>query len=77
MFKTAEELKEFVIWAKKEGLKNFRSPAFSFEISDLALLSLVKNPEEDSADLLERARLEQEMEKSEFEDLLYHSTKSR
>lgn len=77
MLNDIDKLKEFILWAKKEGVKSFKNEHIQFELSDLALVTALQPEADMKADLLERARIEREVEKSEFEELLYHSSKPR
>ncbi len=77
MIDNIELLKEFILWAKKEGVKSFKNEHIQFELSDLAIVTALQPEPDMKADLLERSRIEREVEKSEFEELLYHSSKPR
>jgi hypothetical protein len=43
MFKTTDELKTFILWAKKEGLKRVKVGEVEFELSDLTLAAAMSN----------------------------------
>lgn len=77
MLNDIEKLKEFILWAKREGVKSFKNEHISFELSDLALVSSLTKETDMVADLNERSRIDREIEKSELEELLYHSSQPR
>jgi hypothetical protein len=75
LIESVDELKEFILWCKKEGVKSFKNTDVEFHLSDLAIISSAQIVEGKDSDLLERVRIEKELEKSEFEELLFHSSK--
>ena len=75
MFKTVEELKEFISWARTEKVLKMRIADVEFELSAFALL-----PEEQSAQKTQELAkalglepLSPEDQKKQEEDLLFHS----
>ena len=75
MIESIKDLQEFILWCKKEGVKSFKNADVEFHLSDLAIISSSQVAEGKDSDLRERVRIEKELEKSEFEDLLFHSSK--
>jgi site-specific DNA-cytosine methylase len=53
-----DELKEFILWCKKEGVKSFKNTDVEFHLSDLAIISSAQIVEGKDSDLLERVRIE-------------------
>lgn len=37
MFKTSQELMEFITWARKAGIKSFKNETVQFEISEIVI----------------------------------------
>jgi hypothetical protein len=81
MFKNTDELKEFIIWAKEQGLKSVKTDNISFEVSDYELvkkftsqttvLSEIEKPAESRVDVIRQ----EAKQKDEDEELLFWSSK--
>lgn len=80
MFKTTEELKQFILWCKNNKIKTFTTPSASFELSELAFIEHLnesqmeeKTSEAMDTTLIDTAKQELE-EEDEKEDLLFWSS---
>lgn len=86
LFKTLEDIKEFITWAKAEGLKEIQVGELKVVVSDLQLnMSLSEKfqsqlenaqantePESQNLEILEKIQYQAEID--EDRDLLFHST---
>ena len=73
MFKTPEQLKEFILWAKEHKLKRVKVGTIEVEISDLAFIeSLDALPSQIESKV--GGQPGEEADKKEEDDLLYWST---
>lgn len=78
MFKSPEEIKNFIIWCQKNKVKSFKQGETAFEISEIAFVDQINAAQMDQKvseamdeTLVDTAK--QELDK-ESEDLLYWST---
>jgi len=86
MIKDLKELKEFIIWAKKNKVKNVELPEVKFELSELSFIDSMNSidanpsdePEVDLQTLTDEAKFEIEQlteeQKTEDEEALYWSS---
>lgn len=82
MFKSSDELKRFILWCKSNKIKTFKNSDIQFELSDLAFVEDLVDPEPadkmkevDLPDSDTFADMDPEAGK-EDEDLLYWSSQS-
>lgn len=78
MFENVEEIKQFIVWAKSQGLKSVSIDNVKFEISDVTLADefLNKAPENDQSPAFNKQDwLAEQSDPNEDEDLLYHSAR--
>ncbi len=77
MFKSAQDLKEFILWCKSQKVKSFKNTDIQFELSDLSFLeelsSTTSSEEIDEFDSQTLTDTDEEASK-EDEDLLYWSS---
>ena len=78
MFKSAEEIKQFILWCQKNKVKSFKQDGVAFELSEIAFVDQLnaaqmeqKTSEAMDETLVDTAK--QELDK-EADDLLYWST---
>lgn len=74
MFKSLQEVKKFVTWAKEQKIKSFKINDIEFEISELSFL-----PETEQANTLKEAIGDtltdtEQLDPKEEEELLFWST---
>lgn len=74
MFKTSEELKAFIIWAKSQGLKKAKVGDIEFELSELSYVNEMtdKKEELDSSKLLVDT---ENLDQKEQDELLFWSSR--
>lgn len=78
MFKTAQELQQFIIWCKSQKVKAFKHDQVQFELSDLAFVTDYDEPAKVEKDLSfhdSKTLTETDKESdAEDEDLLFWSS---
>lgn len=74
MFKTVDELKEFITWAKTQGLRRAKIDNIEFEISELAFETPVEPEKPMSLTNTDTMTDTEEMTKEEYDRILFHST---
>ena len=75
MFKTEQELKNFIVWCKENKLKTFKNKEIEFELSELSFIP--DNSELKEINLEETKTLAESTEpmtQQEYDDLLFHSS---
>jgi hypothetical protein len=78
MFKSAKEIKEFILWCQKNKVKSFKQDSIAFELSEIAFVNQLtesqmelKTSEAMDETLVDTAK--QELDEEE-DSLLYWST---
>lgn len=70
MFKNPEELKNFIIWAKNQGIKRVKVEQIEFELSDISIVSSLSAQESQNA-----PKVEGNLPDLDDEELLYMSAR--
>lgn len=79
MFKNVKDLKEFILWAKKQKIKSFQADEIQFELSEIAfaedLYSSTSSKQKEVTDFEQKTWVDSEesSDPKEEEDLLFWS----
>lgn len=78
MFKSAQEIKDFIIWCQKNKVKSFKQGDVAFEVSEIAFVDQLNasQMEEKVSEAMDETLVDtakQELDKEE-DDLLFWST---
>ena len=76
MFKSVDEVKNFVLWCKENKLKSFKINDIQFEISELSFLPEENMTEQKPADMSQTLGDDLNLSDEEFDDILFHSTRT-
>lgn len=78
MFKTAQDLKQFILWCKSQKVKAFKNDNIQFELSDIAFIETeisMSNELKDIDEFDSKTLVDTDTESDkEDEDLLYWSS---
>lgn len=74
MFKTVDQLKDFITWARTQGLKRAKVGSIEIELSELAFEAPSEPEPTKSFENTDTMTDTEEMSKEEYDKILFHST---